>query len=199
MEKKHTGRPSLLSLRTKRNIAEWSLPEFGGTWNKVLFSDKKKFNLDGPDGVQYYWHDLRKEKEIQMSRNFGGGSLMVWGGFTFAGALPLAWITTRMSAADYVEVLETSLVDHAEELMGDDIIFQQDNASLLIHTARLTQNFLRDRNIPVLSWLACSPDLNPIENLWGWLVRRLYHGGKQYSTVHELKSAVRDAWGQIPG
>lgn len=104
--KKHTGRPSLLSLRTKRNIAEWSLPEFGGTWNKVLFSDEKKFNLDGPDGVQYYWHDLRKEKEIQMSRNFGGGSLMVWGGFTFAGALPLAWITTRMSAADYVEVLE---------------------------------------------------------------------------------------------
>lgn len=46
-------------------------------WKRVIFSDEKKVNLDGPDGLNYYWHDLRNEKEIKMSRNFGGGAVMV--------------------------------------------------------------------------------------------------------------------------
>lgn len=131
-----------------------------------------------------------------MSRNFGGGSLMIWGGLMVGEALPLAFISTRMNAVNYVEVLATALVDHADQLMGEEIIFQQDNAS--IHSARYTMNFLQERNIPVLDWPACSPDLNPIENLWGWLVRKVYKGGRQFLTVADLKTAVREAWTEIP-
>ena len=33
-------------------------------WTKVIFLDKKKFNLNGPDGSQYYWHNLWKDPEL---------------------------------------------------------------------------------------------------------------------------------------
>ncbi|CAF4387622.1 unnamed protein product [Rotaria magnacalcarata] len=46
-------------------------------WNKVIWSDEKKFNLDGPDGASYYWHDLRKEEGIVLTRGQGGGSVMI--------------------------------------------------------------------------------------------------------------------------
>jgi len=35
-----------------------------------------------------------------------------------------------------------------------------------------------------------SPYLNPIENLWGVLVRKVYEGGKQFQFIEELKSPV---------
>lgn len=38
-------------------------------------------------------------------------------------------------------------------------------------------------NITALHWPTKSPDLNPIEILWGVLARQVYGGGKQYTTV----------------
>ena len=58
-------------------------------WETVVFSDEKKFDLDGPDGSLYYWHDLRREKQLFKKKTFGVGSLLVCGAFSPSGKADL--------------------------------------------------------------------------------------------------------------
>ncbi|KAG1692357.1 hypothetical protein DVH05_028688 [Phytophthora capsici] len=164
-------------------------------WGQVIFSDEKKFNLDGPDGMQYYWHDLRTEKDTFFSRQNGGGAVMIWGGFSSQGTTDLAFLSGRQNSLDYQETLTNYLLPFGEGMHEGRYTFQQDNAS--IHSSKSTTVFLESLDVPVLDWPSLSPDLNPIENVWGMLVRDVYHGGRQYRSVEELKISIRHAWGRI--
>jgi hypothetical protein len=160
-----------------------------------VFSDEKKFNLDGPDGNQFYWHDIRKEPQYYSKQAMGGGSVMVWAGFGFCGKTPIKILNGRQNSSDYINTLEECLLPFGEEIGGQDWIYQQDNAS--IHTAGTVKTWFRDQHIRVLEWPAKSPDLNPIENLWGIMVRTVYRNGKQYNNIRELETAIKDCWAEL--
>ncbi|GFX11434.1 uncharacterized protein TNCV_2804951 [Trichonephila clavipes] len=50
-------------------------------------------------------------------------------------------------------------------------IFQQDNARS--HVAHIVQRFFVNHQIELLPWLARSPDLSPIEDMWLMVAQRL--------------------------
>lgn len=168
-------------------------------WDVVVISDEKKFNLDGPDGCQYYWHDRRLPEEVYSKRVAGGGSVMVWAGISAVGKTEIVFLEGRQKATNYISTLSSALQPFLDairpKLGGSEPIFQQDGAS--IHTAKVVKAWFSTQNIKTVEWPAKSPDLSPIENIWGDLALTVYDNGKQYSTRDDLKLAIKAAWANI--
>lgn len=167
----------------------------GEKWNYAVFSDEKKFNLDGPDGWNYYGHDLRKDEQLFSKRYAGGGSVMCWAAFNSFGKSNLYFVEGNLNHEQYIHILETTLLPFKSKFCKNNWIFQHDNATPHKHS-KTKEWFLR-KNIEVLDWPPYSPDLNPIENLWGILARKVYANGRQFSNQKELVKAIQDCWNEI--
>lgn len=164
-------------------------------WNKVVFSDEKKFNFDGPDGFNYYFHDLRKEERFLARRHSRVGGVMVWGAISFYGGIDLEFQTTKMTANSYQSILQTAFPKFQDLFGPIPWTFQQDNAP--IHTARIIKSWISEQNVELLPWPPYSPDINIMENVWGWLSRKVYESGRQFDDRESLIAAIKSAWSQI--
>ncbi len=121
-------------------------------------------------------------------------SVMVWVSMSSAGVGPLCFLRSKVNTAVYQEVLEHFMLPAADQLYGDaDFIFQQDLAPA--HSAKATSTWFKDHGIPVLNWPANSPDLNPIENLWCIVKRKMRYA--RPNNAEELKATIRATWALI--
>ena len=91
---------------------------------------------------------------------------MVWGTISHKGVGKLVRIDGNLNADGYIELLEDNLEESIEKMgmTGERWIFQQDGAPC--HTAKKVKDWFEANEVPVMSWPAQSPDLNPIgENI----------------------------------
>ena len=110
-----------------------------------------------------------------------------------------------MISTRYVEILQAWLVPFIQGTYPEGHRFQQDNDPK--HCSRYTQSKLEELNINWWKTPPESPDMNPIENVWGSMKTflrivhtykyRLTHGFRRY-TGNIPKLLINTARGQSP-
>jgi hypothetical protein len=189
------------NIRKRKAFAAKYLHWTEDDWRRVVFSDETKVNRTGSDGRCWIWKkkkDTIQDREVRGTLKYGGGHIMMWGCMTHRGVGYSCRIDGNMNAQVYTSILDGELLrtlDHFGMDKGQ-VVFQQDNAPT--HTSRLAKNWFQRNDLEVLDWPPQSPDLNPIEHLWGHLKRRLCRHETIPKGVHELWVRIQDEWNAIP-
>lgn len=175
----------------KKHI-EWT----ANRWKYVLWSDETKINRIGPDGRKHVRRPKRQELNPRYTSpvvKHGGGKINVWGCFSWNGVGPIHRIDGILTKEKYVDILENVMLPWAEENLPVIWTFQQDEPK---HTAKLTKRFFDRNSVTVLDWPSSSPDLNPIENLWGDVKKAV--STQNITNLDDLYEKVKQAWYAIP-
>lgn len=190
-------RKPLLSARHRQRRLQFARQHLNWTvhqWRHVVFSDETPLHLIQNRQRRY----VRRQRGATLQRGMtrptvhSGCSRQVWGAFAADGTRVLHTIQGNVNADGYVHILTQHLL--GLNLPQRRMIFMHDNATP--HTSRRTVRFLDENNIQLLPWPPQSPDLNPIENLWGYLKGKL-ENLQIHSTVELLAAAHRE-WAAIP-
>ncbi len=118
---------------------------------------------------------------------------MVWGCMSAAGTGELRFIEGNMDSNMYCDILKQKMMPSLQKLCRT-AVFQHNNDPK--HTAKMTTALLMKLKVKVMEWPSMSPDLNPIEHMWGILKRKVEK--HHVSNIQQLRDVIMEEWKRMP-
>lgn len=185
-------------VRKRLTFAEGYLHWTAADWGKVLFSDEKCFYGKGFCGRVWVRRPVGEalNPDYCLHKLAHPVKVNVWAAFCAAGQGYCHIFNDKMDKHLYKRILADNLIPSARLHFSsapprlDAWHFLHDNDPK--HTSGVVTEWLHNNGVSVLDFPAYSPDLNPIENLWARMARRVEEHA--CATMEELQDAIATEW-----
>ena len=158
-------------------------------WSKTIFIDEMSIWL--AKGRLRMW--TKRGKKCICPTTKHSAKINVWAAFSSIGVFPLCVFRENMNSQLFISIIEGHLLKQAEVFHGTDWRVVMDNDPK--HTSLLSRQWIEE-NIPNKMPLPSqSPDMNPIENPFGWLKQKLVKKGPK--TIKQLKDMLEEIWSNV--
>lgn len=194
----------IISKKNAKHRLQWAKEHAALTKEDLdlwVFSDEAPFNILCSEYSGRVWStpNTRSERnKLKIRAHSGGGRVMIWGAISVHGPGPLVFLEGTVNGLKYANIAEKTIIPYLFELMGESgkpFVFVDDNAPA--HNSRVASEIFEKYDARRIYWPASSPDLNPIENLWAWMKRKLWDSDQQYKSVEDMKAAITRIWAEI--
>lgn len=166
----------------------------------IIWSDEKRFTLNDFSSTTQWVRDNNDLCPLERTR--WPEQVMVWAAFAKNGLKLLKVVNLPpredggqrgMNARQYIRRVLSPFIP---QIRASGKYFMQDGASC--HTAAATMTYLARKQVRVLpvAWPSKSPDLNPIEQVWSVLQRKV--SLRRPQTVAEMTTYIKEEFAALP-